>query len=58
MEHISNNHEEHFSQHENSHKLYDEKENPLLSLKKSQWKLGHLNDQSFPREGEPLYTKY
>ena len=39
MEHLSNNHEDHPNQHENSHKLCDETRNPLLNLTESQRKL-------------------
>ena len=32
MEHLSNDHEDHPNQHENSHKLCDEMEHPVLNL--------------------------
>ena len=47
MEHLSNDHEDRFSQHENSHKLYDETEHPVFSLKESQWKLTQQSE--FPK---------
>ena len=34
MERFSDDHENRLNQHKNSHKLYNEKVNPLLSLKK------------------------
>ena len=54
MEHLSNDHEDHPNQHENSHKLCDEMGHPLLSLTKSPWKPRQQHDQNFPQEGEPL----
>ena len=39
MEHLSNDHEDHPNQHENSHKPRDETGYPVLSLLESQWKL-------------------
>ena len=36
MEHLSNDQKERHNQHENSHKLYDETGQPVLSLMKSQ----------------------
>ena len=53
MEHLSNDHEDHPNQHENSHKLCDETGNPVLSLLESQWKL-RQHDQTFPIERKPL----
>ena len=50
MEHLSNDHEDHPNQQENSHKPYDEMGYPVLSLLESQWK----HDQNFPMEGKPL----
>ena len=54
MEHLSNDHEEHPNQHENSHKICDETEHTILSLLESQWKLIQQYDQNFPMEGKPL----
>ena len=39
MEHLSNDHEDHPNQHENSHKPRDETGYPILGLLESQWKL-------------------
>ena len=39
MEHLSNDHEDHPNQHENSHKLCNEMGHPVLNLIESQWKL-------------------
>ena len=48
MEHLSNDDGGHPNPRENSHKFYDKKGYPLLSLKESQWKLTQQNDQNFP----------
>ena len=48
MEHLSNDHEDHPNQHENSHKLCDEMGHPVVNLMESQWKLRQQNDQNFP----------
>ena len=53
MEHLSNNHENHPNQHENSNKLCDETGHPALSLLKSQWKLRQYN-QNVSMEGKPM----
>ena len=37
MEHLTNDHEDHCNQQENSHKLCDEMRHPILSLLESQW---------------------
>ena len=39
MKHLSNDHEDCFNQHKNSHNLYNEMGDPLFSLRESQWKL-------------------
>ena len=39
MEHLSNDHEDHPNQHENSHKLCDETGHPVVNSMESQWKL-------------------
>ena len=44
MEHLSNDHEDHPNQLENSHKLCDEAGHPVLSLWDSQWKLRQQHD--------------
>ena len=37
MEHLSNDHEDHPNQHENSHKLCNEMGHPVMNLMESQW---------------------
>ena len=54
MELLSNDHEEHPNQQENSHKPRDEMGYPVLSLLESQWKLRQQHDQNFTKEGKPL----
>ena len=54
MGHLSNDHEDHANQHENSHKLFNEMGHPIVNLMKSQWKLRQQHDQYFPMEGKPL----
>ena len=49
MEYLSNDHENHPNQHENSHKSYK-----FMSLLESQWKMRQQHDQNFPMEGKPL----
>ena len=39
MEHLSNDHEDHPNQHENSHKLCDETGYAIMNLMEFQWKL-------------------
>ena len=53
MEHLSNDHEDHPIQHENSHKLCDETGHTIVNLTESQWKLRQQHDQHFPIEGKP-----
>ena len=50
LEHLSNDHEDCFNQHENSHNLYDENEHPVFSLKENQWKL--RQQLEFPKGGK------
>ena len=50
MEHLSNDHEDHPNQQENSHKLCNSRGLRILNLTKSQWKLRQKNDQNFPME--------
>ena len=57
MEHHSNDHEDHPSQHENSHKLWDETGHPVLNMMESQWKLRQQHDLNFPMERKPLEKK-
>ena len=45
MEHLSNDHEDHPNQHENSHKLCDEMGHPVVNMMESQWKLRQQHDQ-------------
>ena len=54
MEHLSNYHEEHSNQHENSHKLWDETGHPIFSLLESETKLRQQDDQNFPMKEKPL----
>ena len=54
LKHLLNDHGDHPNVHENSHKLYNEMENLILSLKKLQWKLTKKHDQDFPTEGKVL----
>ena len=44
MELLSNDHEHHLDQLENNHKQCNEKGDPLLSMKESQWKLRQQHD--------------
>ena len=52
--HLSNDHENHLNQHENSHKPRVETGYPVFSLLESQWKLRQKHDQNFLMEGKPL----
>ena len=54
MEHLSNDHEDHSNQHENSHKLCDKTGHPVFSLLESEWKLRGQDDQNFPMKGKSL----
>ena len=45
MKHLSNDHEDHLSQYENSHKLCNETRHSVDNLMESQWKLVQLHDQ-------------
>ena len=58
MKHLSNDHENHPNQHENSHKLHTETRHPVVNFMESQWKLGQQYDQNFPMEGQLLWSKY
>ena len=58
MKRLSNDHEDHSNQHENSHELCDETENHVFSLTESQLKLRQQHDQIFPKGRTPLYNKY
>ena len=48
MEHLSNDHEDHPNQSENSYKQPDQTGHPVLKLLESQWKLSQQHDQNFP----------
>ena len=50
MEQLSNDHKELPSQCKDSHRLCNEKGNPLLSWKENQLKLRQQHDQIFPME--------
>ena len=54
MEHLSNEHQHHPNQHENSHKQCDEAGHPAVNIMEGQWKLRQHYDQDFPMEGQPL----
>ena len=54
MEHLSNDHEDRPNQHENSHKLCNETDHPVVNMMESQWKLRQEHDQNFPMEGKPM----
>ena len=54
MEHHSNDHKDHPSQHENGHKLYDITGHPILRVTENQWKLRQPHDQNLPIEGKQL----
>ena len=56
MEHLSNNHEDHPNQHENSHKQCDETGNPVMNMMESQWKLRQQHDQNSSKEGSHFGT--
>ena len=52
-EHLLNDPEDHPNQHQNSHKLSDEKRHPVMSFTESHWKLRKLHDQNLPMEENP-----
>ena len=54
MEHLSNDHEDHPNQYENSHKPRDETGHPFLSLLEGQWKLRQQHDQNLPNGGKAI----
>ena len=54
MEHLSDDHEDHPNQHENSNKLCDETGDHVVNLMESQWKLRQQHDQNFQMERKPL----
>ena len=47
MEHLSNDHEDHLSQHKNIHNLCNEMGHAILILLESLWKLRQEHDQNF-----------
>ena len=54
MDYLSNDHEDHPNQHENSHKPGNETGHPVLSLLESQLKPRQQHDQNFLKEGNPM----
>ena len=54
MEHPLNDQEDHPRQYKNNKKLCNEKQDPLLSLKESQWNLRQQYDYNFSVERNPL----
>ena len=52
MEHLSNDQKDHPSPHKNSHKLYDKRGIPFLSLKESQKKLRQQYDKKISQSRE------
>ena len=50
MKHLSNDHEDHPSQHENNHKLCVETGDPVETMMESQWKLRQQHNQNFPMQ--------
>ena len=54
MEHLSYDNEHHLNQRENSHRVCNEMEHPVVNLMENQWKLGQQHDHNFPMEGKPL----
>ena len=54
MEHFSNDHEDHSSQQENSHKLLNETSHSVVTLMENQSKLRQQHDWNFPVEGKAL----
>ena len=51
MKHLSNDHDDHPNQYENSHKLCDETGHHIVITMESQWKPRQY-DQNFPTEGK------
>ena len=58
MEHLSNDHKDHFNQHENSHKPRDETRRPVFGSLEKEWKLRQQHDQKFPMEGKSLWDNH
>ena len=52
MGYLSNDHDHHSNQQENSHKLYDETGHPFRSFLEIQSKLRQQHDQNFPMDGK------
>ena len=62
MGHLSNDHENHPNQHENSHKLCNEMRHPIVNQLESQWKLrqwklGLSEASSFCRKKLNMHNK-
>ena len=49
MENLSDDHEDHPNQHENSHKLCDKTGHLVVNLMESQWKLRQQHDQNMKK---------
>ena len=58
MKHLSNDHEDSFNQHENSHKQCGKTGHPVVNMMKSRWKLTQQHDWKFPIEAKLLRKKY
>ena len=58
MKHLSNDHEDHPSQHENNHKLCIETGDPVETMMESQWKLRQQHNQNFPMQEKVWQNKY
>ena len=50
MEYLSNDHQDHPNQHENSLKLYNETGHHVLSLMEGQWSFRQEHNQNFPMQ--------
>ena len=56
MEHLSNDHEDHPNQRDNSYKSRGQMAHSVLSLLESQWKLRQQHEQNFSIEGSHCRT--
>ena len=54
MEYLSNDHEDHLNQHENSHKMCNEKEHPVVNFTENKWKQRQQHYQNYSMEQKPL----
>ena len=57
MEHLSSDHKDHPNRLENSHKLCNEMEHPVMSLLESQRKLRQQLDQNLEGDGGKASTE-